>query len=48
MAVDPILPSEVSSSDDTIIEANENDTVQTLFVNTDSDELGSSLPVPLS
>jgi hypothetical protein len=47
-AVDPVLPSECSSSKDTITEEKENDTVQILFVNTESDELGGSLPIPLS
>ena len=47
MAVDPVLPSKDPSSDDTITEENKNDTIQILFVNTDSDEHGGSLPVPL-
>ena len=46
-AVDPVLPSEGPSLDDTITEENENDIIQILFVNTDSDEHGVSLPVPL-
>jgi len=46
-AVDPVLPSEVPSSDDTVTEENKDDTVQILFVNTDSDEHGGNLPIPL-
>ena len=46
-AVNPVLPSEGPSSDDTITEENKNDTVQILFVNTDSDEHRDSLPIPL-
>ena len=46
-AVDPVLPSEVPSSDDTITEENNDDTVQILFVSTDSNEHGGNLPVPL-
>ena len=38
--VNPILPSECSSSNDTATEEKENDTVQILFINTDSNELG--------
>ena len=45
--VDSVLPSEDPSLDDTIIEENKNDTIQILFVNTDSDEHRDSLPVPL-
>ena len=45
--VDPILPSEVPSSDDTVTEENKDDTVQILFVSTDSDEKGRNLPIPL-
>jgi len=47
VAVDPVLSSEGPSSDDTITKENEKDTIQILFVNTDSDEHGGSLPVPL-
>jgi len=47
MAVDLVSPSKDPSSDDTIIEENKNDTVQILFVNTDSDEHRDSLPIPL-
>ena len=46
-AVDPVLPSECSSSNDTVTEEKENDTIQILFVNTDSNELGGSPPIPL-
>ena len=46
-AVDPVLPSECSSSNDTITEEKEKNTVQILFINTDSDELGGIPPVPL-
>ena len=45
--VDPVLPSEDPSLDDTITEENKNETIQILFVNTDSDEHRDSLPVPL-
>jgi len=47
VAVDPVLPSEDPSSDDTVTEENKDDTVQILFVSTDSDEHGGSLPIPL-
>ena len=47
MEMDPILPSEGPPSDDTISKENENDTIQILFVNTESDELGGNPPVPL-
>ena len=43
----PVFPSEDPSLYDTIIEENKNDTVQILFVNTDSNELRDSLPIPL-
>ena len=43
-AVDPVLPSEVPSSDDTVTEENKDDTVQILFINTDSDEHGATYP----
>ena len=46
-AVDPILPSEDPSLDDTVTEENKDDTVQILFISTDSDEHGGSLPIPL-
>lgn len=45
--VDPVLPAEGPSLDDTVTGENENDTVQILFINTDSDEHGGSLPVTL-
>ena len=45
--VDPVLPSEVPSSDDTITEENNDDTVQILFISTNSNEHGGNLPVPL-
>lgn len=47
-AVDPVLPSEDLCSNDTVIEENKDDTVQNLFINTDSDEHGGNLPIPLS
>ena len=47
-AVDPVLPSEVLSSNDTITGENKDDTVKILFINTDSDEHGGNLPIPLS
>ena len=46
-AVDLILSSEGPSLDDTITEENENDTIQIIFVNTNSDEHGGNLPIPL-
>ena len=46
-AVDPVLPLEGPSSDDTVTEEKENDTIQIIFINTDSDELGGSPPIPL-
>jgi len=46
-AVDPVLPSEVPSSDDTFTKENEDSTVQILFVNADSNDQGNSLPIPL-
>jgi len=46
-AVDPVLPSEDPSLDDTNTEEDKDDTVQILVVSTDSDEHGGSLPVPL-
>jgi len=47
ITVDPVLPSEDPSLEDTITEENKNDTVQILFINTDSDEHRDSLPIPL-
>lgn len=47
-AVDPVFPSKVPSSDDTVTEENKDETVQILFVSTDSDEHGGNLPIPLS
>ena len=57
-AVDPVLPSEVSSSNttvtedsssaDTPTEESKDDTVQILFINTDSDEHQGNVPTPLS
>ena len=47
VAVDPVLPSEVPSSDDTITEENKDDTIQILFIRTDFDEHGGNLPIPL-
>jgi len=46
--VDPILTSEDLPSNDTVTEENENDTVQILFVNRNSDEHGRNLLIPLS
>jgi len=48
VAVDPVLPSECSSSKDTVTEEKENDIVQIIFINTDSDKLGGSIPIPFS
>ena len=47
MAIDPVLSSEGPPSDDTVTKENENDTIQILFVNKESDEHGGNLPVPL-
>lgn len=47
MAVVPILSSEDPPSDDTVTKKNENDTIQIHFINTDSDEHGGNLPIPL-
>ena len=47
MAVDLVLSSEGPPSDDTIPKENGNSTIQILFVNTESDEHGGNLPVPL-
>jgi len=47
MAVDPILTSEYLPLDDTVTEENEDDTIQIIFVNIDSDEHGGNLPIPL-
>ena len=47
MAVNPILSSEGPPSNDTVAKENENDTVQILFVNVDSDEHGGNIPIPL-
>jgi len=46
-AVGPVFPSEDPSLDDIITEENKDDTVQILFVNTDSNEHRDSLPIPL-
>ena len=46
-AVDSVFPLEVSSSDDTVTEENKDDTIQILFINTDSDKHGGNLPIPL-
>ena len=45
--VDLVLSSEGPSSYDAITEEIENDTVQIRFVNTDSNEHGDNLPIPL-
>jgi hypothetical protein len=67
-AVDPVLPSEVLSSNDSVIEdpssndtvaeessscdtlteENKDDTIQVLFISTDSDERQGNAPIPLS
>ena len=47
MVVDPVLSSEGLPSDDIVTKENENDTVQIIFVNTESDEPGGNLPIPL-
>ena len=46
-AVDPIMASQDLPLDDTVTKENENDTIQIPFVNTDSDEHGGNLPIPL-
>jgi len=38
---------QVLSSDDTVSKENENNTIQILFVNTESNEHGGNLPIPL-
>jgi len=47
MAVDLVLSSEGLPSNDIVTKEIENDTVQIIFVNTDSDEHGGNLPIPL-
>jgi len=47
MAVDPVLPSKCSSSNNTTTEEKENDAIQIIFIKTDSDDLGGSPPIPL-
>lgn len=47
VVVDQVLPSEGTSSDDTVTEENENDIIQILFVNIDSAEHRGNLPIPL-
>lgn len=46
-AADPVLPSEGPPLDDTISKENENDTIQIIFVNTESAEHGGNLLIPL-
>lgn len=46
-AVDPVLPSKVPSSNDTATEENEDSTIQIIFVNTNSNDQGNNLPIPL-
>jgi len=41
------LSSEDPPLDDTVTKENENDTIQILFINTDFDEHGENLPIPL-
>ncbi|MCY6488099.1 hypothetical protein, partial [Actinobacillus pleuropneumoniae] len=47
-AVDPVLPSEVLSSNDIVTEEDKDDTIQILFINIDSDDQGGTPPIPLS
>ena len=47
-AVNPVLSSEGPSVDDTISKENENNIIQILFINTESNEHGGNLPIPLS
>lgn len=47
-AVEPVFPSEALSSNDTITEENKDDTVQILFISTDSDDQGGSATIPFS
>ena len=47
MAVNPVLYTESLPSDDTVTKENENDTIQILLINTESDEHGGNLPSPL-
>lgn len=46
MVVDPVLPSEGPPSDDTIPKENENDTIQILFITSESNELEGNPLVP--
>ena len=46
MAVDPVLPSKNPPSDDIVSKEDENDTVQIIFVDTESNELGGNPPIP--
>ena len=46
MAVDPFFPSEGPPLDDTTLKESKNDTVQILFVTSESDELGENPLVP--
>jgi len=45
--VDPVLSLEGPPSDDIIIKENENDTIQIIFINMESDEHGGNLPILL-
>jgi len=45
--VDPVLPSEGPPSNDIVSKENDNNTAQILFVNTESDEHGGNLHIPL-
>ena len=47
MVGDPVLSSESPPSDDIISKENENDTIQSLFVNIESNEHGGNIPIPL-
>ena len=47
MVVDLVLSSKGPPSVDTVTKEDEDDTVQILFINTESNEHGGNLPVPL-
>lgn len=46
MEVDLVLSSKGPPSNDTVTKEDENDIVQILFINIESDEHGGNLPIP--
>jgi len=46
MEINPVLPSKNPPLDDIVSKEDENETVQILFVNIESNELGGNLPIP--